>query len=101
MAKLPTDAELAASYKNFIAAIRAKFPQATIVAIRPFGGAGEQAIRQAVKAADNAGDKKVFFIDTTGWLAPEDYYDGRHPSISGHGKVAQRLIRELQQYLKN
>lgn len=80
-----------ASYVNFVQRIRAKLPQAQIVALRPFGGPYEKAVQGAVETLNGQGDRRVHYIDTSGWLKKEDYVDGVHPTQPGHAKVAARL----------
>ncbi len=88
-----------ASYESFIKKIRAKLPKAHIVALRPFGGPYEKSVRAAVEATNAAGDKKVTFVDTTGWLQATDYVDGTHPTEAGHDKVAAKLVGVLKPLL--
>lgn len=88
-----------ASYEGFIKKIRATFPDAHIVALRPFGGPYEKSVRAAVEATNAAGDRKVTFVDTTGWLEKSDYVDGTHPTQAGHDKVAAKLAGFLKPLL--
>ena len=90
---------MTASYENFMRALRAEFPVAQIVALRPFGGPYEQPIRQAVAEIVAGGDTRVQFVDTTGWLDKADYLDGIHPNPAGQIKVAQRLAPILKPLL--
>jgi hypothetical protein len=53
----------------------------------------------AVNARINAGDAKLHYIDTNGWLTTADYTDGLHPSVSGHIKAANLLQPILAPYL--
>ena len=87
--------EYAASYAKFIAAVRAKNPAATIVAVRPFGGALADGVKSAVAKVNAAGDRNVRYLDTTGWLGEGDYSDGIHPTRDGHAKVALRFKAAL------
>ena len=85
-----------ASYVGFIRKLRSRFPKAQIVALRPFGGPYEDAIRRAVTTLNAAGDKNVHFVDTTGWLTkPGDFRDGVHPNGVGNLKAAWRLANAL------
>ena len=92
------DAVMTASYVGFVHKLRAKFPRAQIVALRPFGGPYEAAIRRAVETL-GAGDARVHSIDTTGWLDKGDFVDGIHPTEAGHRKVAARLAPLLRPLL--
>ena len=93
------EAVMTASYVGFVQKLRAKFPQAQIAALRPFGGPFEAAIRKAVETLTVAGDSRVHYLDTTGWLDKGDFVDGIHPTEAGHAKVAQRLIPLLRPLL--
>ncbi len=90
---------MTASYVHFVQKLRAKFPTTQIAALRPFGGPYEAAIRQAVATLNSAGDTRVHFIDTTGWLVKEDFGDGVHPTAAGNAKVAARLTPLLKPLL--
>lgn len=82
------------TYIRFVKDIRAKFPDATFVIMRTFGGPYEKEIAAAA-AALREGDPKVHYVDTTGWLAKEDFVDGIHPNASGHLKAARKLANTL------
>ncbi len=90
---------MARSYADFLAEIRARLPRATIVALRPFGGPYETSVRQAVDERQAEGDKRVQFVDTTGWLGKGDFVDGIHPTEFGHAKAAARLADILRPLL--
>ena len=93
------DAVLTASYVRFAGRLRARFPAARIVALRPFGGPYAAAIRRAVDTLNAGGDAGVVYVDTTGWLDKPDFVDGVHPSESGHRKAAARLTAALRPLL--
>jgi lysophospholipase L1-like esterase len=88
-----------ASYEGFIKKIRAQLPLAHIVALRPFGGPYEKSVHASVEATNAAGEQKVTFVDTTGWLQAADYVDGTHPTEAGHDKVAAKLVPILRPLL--
>ncbi len=89
-------ATMTASYVSFAQKLRARFPQTPIVALRPFGGPYADAIRTAVAARNAAGDRRVYFVDTTGWLIkPDDFRDGVHPNATGNLKAAWHLANAL------
>ncbi len=90
---------MTATYKSFVQKLRAKFPVTQIVALRPFSGAYEKSIRQAVVTLIAGGDTRLCFIDTTDWLVKEDFGDGIHPTAAGHAKVAARLTPLLKPLL--
>ena len=86
-------------YTTFLQNIRVKYPNADIFALRTFGGHYQAETQAAVNARLNAGDSKVHFIDTTGWLESTDFADGVHPSDAGHVKVTNRLLPTLLPYI--
>ena len=88
-------------YTTFLANVRAKFANAQIFVLRTFAGVKSTPTAAAVAARHAAGDSKVLYINTNGWLTPgsSDFVDGLHPSDSGHMKVAARLQPILAPYL--
>jgi len=70
------------NYVAFLQNIRAKFPSATILALRPVYGYYANEISNAINQVHNAGDQNVRCIDTTGWISSSPYgmnydtYDG-------------------------
>jgi lysophospholipase L1-like esterase len=92
-------ATMQASYLSFLRMLRGHFPQAQIVALRPFGGAVAEPIRAAVHTAIVAGDTRVEFVDTTGWIERPDTADGIHPNGVGNLKVMGRLVPILRPLL--
>jgi lysophospholipase L1-like esterase len=95
-------AEFQNAYNSFLSIIRGFNPRALIVALEPLGVENGAAaiypaeIRAAVDMRRQAGDSRVIYVDTTGWLGAEDYTDGAHPNVSGHQKAAERLAAILQ-----
>ncbi len=78
-------------YIKYLGLIRVAYPKAKIVALRPFCGAQETAIKAAVEACHVAGDTAVYFIDTTGW------YNGPiHPNVDGSAALSAKLVKALQ-----
>jgi hypothetical protein len=47
----------------------------------------------------DAGDTKVHFVKTEGWIVGSDTKDGVHPSDDGHVKITGLLLPKLQPYL--
>lgn len=81
-----------ASYTSFLQNIRTKFPQADLFALETFAGLNSAPTQAAVNARNAAGDSKVHYISTTGWLTPVvDFVDGTHPTENGHIKAANLL----------
>jgi lysophospholipase L1-like esterase/fibronectin type 3 domain-containing protein len=91
------------TYTTFLANIRTKYPDAEIFAMRVLLGFGAAQVQAAVNARIAAGDTKVQYIDTTGWVTSgtSDYTpgDGVHPSATGHIKIANRLKFILTPYV--
>jgi lysophospholipase L1-like esterase len=89
-------------YTTFLQDIRAKYPNAEIFALRTFGGYYQTETQAAVTARVNAGDGRVHYVDTTGWLqSPGDFSDGLHPNAGGHIKVTNKLMPILLPYIGN
>jgi hypothetical protein len=86
-------------YIAFLAAVRAKHPNAEIAVLGTFSGYFVNETRAAVNARVSAGDTKVHFIDTQGWLVSSDTTDSIHPSDAGHIKITNLLAPKLQPYL--
>jgi lysophospholipase L1-like esterase len=82
-----------AAYTTFLRDIRARYPNAVIFAMETFKMRYVAETQAAVRARNNAGDSRVRFINTEGWLiVGTDYADGDgHPNDAGHVKVANRL----------
>ncbi len=77
-------------YTRYLAMIRTAYPNAKIVALRPFCGGQEKPIKAVVDACKAAGDSNVYYIDTTGW------YNGPiHPNIPGSAALAEKLAKAL------
>jgi lysophospholipase L1-like esterase len=89
------------TYVTFLQNIRTKFPDAQILVLRTFNGSKAAPTQQAVNTRHSAGDAKVHYIDTTGWITASDTIDGTHPSDSGQLKIANLIVPILQPYLAN
>lgn len=93
-------ATVQASYINLIKKIRAKLPRTRIFAVRTFGGYEEAQTKAAVDAVTSEGDKRVHYVNTTGWLVTSDYAsDKLHPTDAGQVKAAAKLAAVLKPYL--
>ncbi|MFB9328001.1 Ig-like domain-containing protein [Paenibacillus aurantiacus] len=86
-------------YTTFLQNIRLNNPNAQIIAMNPFNGAYPTEVMAAVDARIAAGDTKVHYLDTTGWITAADTSDGTHPTDAGDRKIASLLVQELQLYL--
>src|SRR5450432_163502 len=94
-----SDATFQANYVAFIQKIRTKYPNAIILALRPFKGAKAAATLKTVQAVNAAGDRNVHYIDTTGWITAADTNDGLHPSDAGHVKITNKLAPIVASFL--
>ncbi|WP_432938379.1 GDSL-type esterase/lipase family protein [Kribbella sp. CA-253562] len=81
-------------YAAYVRVVRAAYPGSTIVALSPFSGKHATEIEAGVKSLD---DNAVHYVPTTGWITEADCTDGLHPSITGHQKIADRLVPVLQE----
>lgn len=86
-------------YTDFLAAVRTKHPNAEIAALGTFGGHYLKETQAAVDARAGAGDTKVHFVKTEGWVGSSDTVDGVHPSDDGHVKITGLLQPQLQPYM--
>ncbi|GIF06823.1 GDSL-type esterase/lipase family protein [Actinoplanes siamensis] len=84
-------ADFQARYTTFLTRIRATFPTTKIFALRTFIGRYAAETQAAVRARAAAGDSRVFYVDTTGWLPADGLSDSVHPNDKGHQAVADRL----------
>jgi lysophospholipase L1-like esterase len=81
-----------AAYTQFMRDIRTKYPQATIFAFETLRTVYKAQTQAAVAAMNAAGDSRVHFINTEGWLVASDFSaDGGHPNDVGQMKIAARL----------
>lgn len=105
---VPSGADFQAAYARFLASVRQFNPDARIVVIQPFGifegslPVFPDAIRGAVEARRAAGDERVWYVDTRGWLREGDFSDIAHPNARGHRHAAAQLlpfIREVTSWM--
>ncbi len=83
------------AYTTFIGTVRAAYPSAKIVAMRPYGGANAAEIQAEVSARKAAGDTRIFYVDTSNWLGNGDFTDGTHPNDQGSSKAATALTAAI------
>jgi hypothetical protein len=88
-----SDAAFQSTYITFLQNVRARHPNAFIFVLRTFGGFKAIPTQTAVNTRIAAGDTKLYYVDTTGWVSvgTSDYTDTLHPSDSGHAKIARFL----------
>ena len=94
-----TSAAFQPEFARYLGIIRAGYPQAKIVVLRPFGGYREDDIAAVVAARVAAGDAQMFYVDTTGWLVAADYTEGIHPNLQGTAKIIAALVPELRKLM--
>jgi lysophospholipase L1-like esterase len=78
-------------YLHLLEEVRAEYPNAAVFAMETFSKRFGVQTQAAVQTRNAAGDAKVYYVNTEGWLASTDYSDGTHPNDGGHQKVAARL----------
>ncbi|MGD0781381.1 MAG: GDSL-type esterase/lipase family protein [Candidatus Aminicenantales bacterium] len=87
-------------YRQYLRVVRGAYPGARILCLRPFNGAQEAAIRSA---AEQSGDERIQYVDTTGWIQPEKHYSaagGVHPNLEGNAAAGEKLAAILGEILK-
>jgi lysophospholipase L1-like esterase len=90
-----------AGYRNLIRLVRRHSPDAAVFCVVPFPQVHARSISRAVAAARAAGDERVHFVETAGWVDPRtDTTDGAHPSAEGHAKAAKRLAERIRKTLR-
>jgi lysophospholipase L1-like esterase len=88
------------NYVVMLQRVRQAYPNAQIFAMGTFRNWYVPETRNAVAARNAAGDSKVHFVDTAGWInRATDTTDQTHPNKAGHVKIAQRLAPVLDQYI--
>ncbi|WP_055548876.1 GDSL-type esterase/lipase family protein [Streptomyces sp. NBRC 110028] len=88
-----TGPEFQSAYTTLLRDIRAKYPNAALFAVQTLKKRYVAETKAAVSARNGAGDTKVTYVDTSGWLTDgTDYEDGDgHPNEAGHTTFANRL----------
>ncbi|WAP59201.1 GDSL-type esterase/lipase family protein [Streptomyces sp. S465] len=88
-----TGAEFQSAYTTLLRDIRATYPNAALFAVQTLKKRYVTETKAAVSARNAAGDARVRYVDTTGWLTDgTDYEDGNgHPNEAGHTTFADRL----------
>ena len=78
-------------YARYLQLIRKAYPNAKILAMRPFAGSHAEDIKAEVAACHASGDENIAFVDTTGWLDADDFTDRVHPNVGAGPKVVAKL----------
>ncbi|KQR02418.1 SGNH/GDSL hydrolase family protein [Deinococcus sp. Leaf326] len=87
------DAAFQADYTSLLTLLKARYPNAKILALLPFNGVYAGAIQAAVAAAGN----RAQYVDTTGWVTT--FTDGTHPDQQGHSDAEGKLAPVIQSAL--
>ncbi|KAM3580088.1 hypothetical protein VKS41_007328 [Umbelopsis sp. WA50703] len=91
-----------ASYSKFLNRIRSDFPKAHLFVLSEPLGALYGPTQAAVRKLTDAGDKNVYFVDSTGWVQyGKAFHDEAHPSDYGHQLLAKKLSPFLQAKLSD
>jgi lysophospholipase L1-like esterase len=95
-----TAAQFQADYITLLQRARQSYPNAEILAMGVFRERLLTEVQNAVANRNAAGDAKVHYVDTRGWVDPAtDTSDNVHPTDAGHAKIAGLLTPILRQYL--
>jgi len=86
-----SNSQFQSAYTAFLRNIRAEYPNAALFVMETFKQWYVDETKAAVSARNSAGDAKVTYVDTSGWLTASDYADGTHPTAAGHTKIANHL----------
>ncbi|WP_158299977.1 RICIN domain-containing protein [Glycomyces paridis] len=93
-------AQFQSDYVLLLERARQAYPNAEILAMGVFRERLLTEVQNAVTARNNAGDAKVHYVNTVGWVDPAtDTSDNVHPTDAGHAKIAGYLTPILAQYL--
>ncbi|MCD7972222.1 MAG: starch-binding protein [Candidatus Azobacteroides sp.] len=91
-----TDEVFSERLDKFLKRIRGHYPDTHITIMNPFTKVFKNVIRSKVQELKEAGDKKVHFINSTGWLEAGDFSDGIHPNNQGTAKMVTNLYDILE-----
>ncbi|MGW4944962.1 cellulose binding domain-containing protein [Actinoplanes sp. NPDC004185] len=78
-------------YTQLLRDIRARYPQAAILALQTFTKRYAAQTQAAVQTVTSAGDRNTFFVPTDGWVPAGGLSDNVHPNDAGHQAIAARL----------
>ncbi|MEU8614470.1 cellulose binding domain-containing protein [Actinoplanes sp. NPDC048791] len=78
-------------YTQLLRDIRARYPQAAILALQTFTKRYAAQTQAAVQTVTTAGDRNTFFVPTDGWVPAGGLSDNVHPNDAGHQAIAARL----------
>ena len=84
---------------GYFGQIRALYPGAKLVVLRPFNGDQGDALAGAVDDRRKAGDSAIAYVDTAGWVPTTLTFDGIHPTQKGQTSAAVRLAKVIKSLL--
>jgi lysophospholipase L1-like esterase len=88
------------NYVVMLERVRQAYPNAEIFAMGVFRNRYVTETRNAVQTRVDAGDTRVHFVDTSGWVDPAtDTSDNVHPTDAGHQKIANLLTPIIDRYI--
>ena len=82
-------------YYRLLEIVRERNPASKIIALTPFCGALASEIAEIVEQFNRNRNDSVFYINTTGWIAPEPL----HPTRAGHKTVSRNLAKIIRENL--
>ena len=86
-----TPAAFQSGYVSFLQTVRAKYPNAAILALETFSRRYAAETQAAVTARNGMGDRDTVYVNTEGWLPSDGLSDSVHPNDKGHQAIAARL----------
>ena len=85
----------------FFTRLRNIYPTTEIAVMQPYNGSYEEPLATVVRDMKTSGNARIHYIDTSGWLTADDFYDGIHPNLTGGAKIVKQLKPLLWSLLQN
>ena len=82
-------------YFEFLCVVRERNPKSKIISLTPFSGCLAKEIKEVVDLYNKETADEVFYIDSTGWVAPEPI----HPSRNSHKTISDNLSKIIKENL--
>ena len=86
-----SSADFQNGYVAFLRTVRSKYPNSVILALQTFSNRYTAETKAAVNTVVAAGDSRVQFVDTTGWINSSLLSDSVHPNDAGHAAITAKL----------
>jgi lysophospholipase L1-like esterase len=87
-------------YREYIETIRREYPGSAIFCMQPFAGSHGEEIEKVVAALRQAGDQRIHFVSTAGWIDPKTHTtDTLHLNLEGNRIAAEKLVPILKREL--